>query len=367
MSVELEEDLVEELRVSIAAQAATQAAAHAQDQGEATPPAPGTEAGPGAGSGERDLAGLLENQSPYTLPQGYLSPSQIGMMQRCAYQYYLRYVLGIRRPPGYAAVIGISGHGAFEQYYGDKIRRAPMLNESQLLELAMVIHDEKILELDVPVTVDERDETAQTLGRLINSYVPGVAQYIDPVEVEARLNFLARCGVPVLGFIDLIRKPYEIESDPDYAMDYGGLHMGDHKFTGKKWAPAKIQNSLQFYLYAMGTGILNVEVHNLVKGESKGDAGKPKKVRAPRKKKAEEGSASASAELPVLLAPVQDVTGDVRILRHRFDPAEFNHVEHIVEDVAKQISAGIFPRCDPESWCCSPQWCGYWDLCRGKR
>ncbi|MCB5270561.1 MAG: PD-(D/E)XK nuclease family protein [Candidatus Cloacimonetes bacterium] len=366
MSVELEEDLVEELKIAVAAQA--------QEQQERSKKAPLEELStetpsPEAlgASGERDKDGLLENKSPYTLPQGYLSPSQIGMLQRCAYQYYLRYILGIRRPPGYAAVIGISGHAAFEQYYGDKIRKAPLLNEKQLLDLAMVIHDEKILELDVPVSVSERDETAQTLDKLLTSYIPGVAQFIEPKEVEVRLNFLSKCGVPVLGFIDLLRKPYAIEMTAEHVLDYGGLHMGDHKFTGKKWASTKLQNSLQFYLYSMGSGILNVEIHNLVKGSAKKDSSseKPRKPRAARKKvvELEEGQEA----LPDLLAPVQDVGSNVRILRHRFDPGEFTHVENIVEDAAKQISAGIFPRCDPEAWCCNPQWCGYWDLCRGKR
>lgn len=42
-----------------------------------------------------------------------------------------------------------------------------------------------------------------------------------------------------------------------------------------------------------------------------------------------------------------------------------DHVDFLarVEVATRQIAAGIFPPCAPDSWCCSAKWCGYWADC----
>lgn len=41
-------------------------------------------------------------------------------------------------------------------------------------------------------------------------------------------------------------------------------------------------------------------------------------------------------------------------------------LEIVVSGVAEQISAGMFPVCDPEkNFLCSPKWCSHWETCRG--
>lgn len=37
--------------------------------------------------------------------------------------------------------------------------------------------------------------------------------------------------------------------------------------------------------------------------------------------------------------------------------------ENLILPVMKQIDAGVFPACDPESWWCSEKWCPFYHLC----
>ena len=41
--------------------------------------------------------------------------------------------------------------------------------------------------------------------------------------------------------------------------------------------------------------------------------------------------------------------------------------EMLPRDIKELFSLGVFPPCAPDSWACTPEWCGYWQLCRGRR
>ena len=169
------------------------------------------------------------------------------------------------------------------------------------------------------------------MRELAAAYAENVAPTITPLAVEEEHVWLSRCGVPLLAYIDLRHRL------PD-----GSEGLIDYKITSRKWTPDKVENSLQFNLYSLVTGIANVEVHNLVKA-------------APTKR----GTAKPTDG-------VTDVAPNLRILRHAFDGSGNEHLEDIIESAARLITSGVFTPCAMDAWNCNPDWCGYWHLCRGK-
>ncbi len=116
----------------------------------------------------------------------------------------------------------------------------------------------------------------------------------------------------------------------------------DYKVTSRKWTPDKLTNSLQFNLYALVTGLRNVEVHNLVK------------------------TAPAKRTTAKSIDGVTDIAPNIRLLRHTYDGSSHDYLEDLIESCARLITSGIFTPCAMDAWNCNPEWCGYWSLCRGK-
>ena len=267
----------------------------------------------------------------FTLPNDYLSASSLNCLLTCPRQYQFRYIERIPTPPTASMLTGTSLHRTFEAYYRGVIENADnRLTRDQMADLATATLEETLTTEEHYLKPEEQEEAGVTVRELSASYVESVAGTIVPLAVEEQHVWTARCGVPMLAYIDLRHQL------PD-----GGEGIIDYKVTSRKWTPDKLTNSLQFSLYSMMTGIGDVEVHNLVKASAKRTTAKP-------------------------IDGVTDIAPNLRILRHAFDGSGNDHLEDIIESSARLITAGIFPPCSPDAWNCSPDFCGYWHLCRGK-
>ena len=268
----------------------------------------------------------------FTLPNDYLSASSLNCLLTCPRQYQFRYIERIPTPPTASMLTGTSLHRTFEAYYRGVIENADnRLTRDQMADLATATLEETLTTEEHYLKPEEQEEAGVTVRELSASYVEHVAGTIMPLAVEEQHLWTARCGVPMLSYIDLRHQL------PD-----GGEGIIDYKVTTKRWAPDKLVNSLQFNLYALGTGLQRVEVHNLVKT-------------APAKR---------STAKPI--DGVTDVSPNLRILRHAFDGNGNGHLEDIIESSARLITAGVFTPCAMDAWNCNPEWCGYWNICRGK-
>lgn len=108
----------------------------------------------------------------------------------------------------------------------------------------------------------------------------------------------------------------------------------------KKWTLPKLRDSLQFNIYSLLTGISDINIFNITKTE-------------PGK------SFRKSSTFGI-----KDLASNLRVLHYDFHGENLKHFLNLIESSAKLISSGIFIPCDPESWCCNPEWCGYYDICR---
>ncbi len=268
----------------------------------------------------------------FTLPNDYLSASSLNCLLMCPRMYEFRYVDKLLVPPTASMLTGTALHRTFETYYKGVIANPDnRLTPDQMADLATATFEETLTTEEHYLKPEEIEDAAVTVRELSASYVESVAGTIMPLAVEEQHVWTARCGVPMLAYIDLRHQL------PD-----GGEGIIDYKVTTKRWAPDKLVNSLQFNLYALGTGLQRVEVHNLVKA-------------APVKR-----SAAKSID------GVTDIAPNLRILRHAFDGSGNGHLEDIIESSARLITAGVFTPCAMDAWNCNPEWCSYWYLCRGK-
>ena len=274
----------------------------------------------------------------YELPRGYLSASSLNMLLTCPRQFELRYIKGLIIPPGAALVTGSAMHRALETYWRDAMTSPKRLTGKQTAELAVTSLDEVLEEGENTVTAAERENAIHDLTGLAETYVDEVAINIVPLAVEEEVHYTAQCGVDILAYLDLRRQLQDVNAE-------NGANEGicDYKITGRKWTIDKLRNSLQFNLYALATGISDIEIHNMLK-----DVKVPKHM--PKK------------------APVDgvtDISSNLRVLHHVFDGSQVEHLENIIESAARLISSGIFMPCSLDSWCCNETWCGYYSRCRG--
>lgn len=274
--------------------------------------------------------------STFTLPNGYLSASSIKTFLTCPRQYEFRYIRKMVIPPNAALVTGSVFHKTLEAYYNDAMTSSVRLTPGQTAELSGDTLEEWVADNENTMSAEEKAEAHQILPDLVINYVDCIGQHIKPILTEKEFTYTTQDGVPLLGYIDLI---YDKPSNDGTSNDA----IADYKVTSKKLNKANLVNSLQFNLYALATGIGDIQIHNLTKT-------KPKPINKPSQ---EEG--------------VIDYYSNLRTISHYFDGSQAAHFEDIVNTAAKIITAGVFVPCAPDSWCCTEDWCGYWKYCRGRK
>jgi hypothetical protein len=262
------------------------------------------------------------------LPKGVLSPSQFGMYKRCARQYEYAYVKGLRRPPGIAMLKGTAIHKGAEVVHKHTIATGQrMTMEAAVQEVADEFEEglEKV-EKDPEVNVGAVKD--RTLANFRIYYVQAVP-LIRPVAAEK--TFAAKIGtVPMRGVIDLIdRVPGEVVlgvDDPDNPPLVEVV--SDLKTTTKKWSDQMVDYSVQMTIYALVENTPRIRIDLLVDQKS------------------------GTKYVPI------------RALR---STREKQVIVEDVEEMANLVKKGIFPRCLPDSYVCTPRFCGYYAECRGPK
>lgn len=277
----------------------------------------------------------------FDLPRGYLSASALSTLLRCPKQFEFRYIHDITSPPSAALVTGKAAHSTYEEYFSDYLQSKKRMTPKMVSELSVTMLDTELEASDFKLKAADYDATVADLQDITGSYVQYIGKDIEPISVEDEFRYITKCGVELLGFLDLKHK-ISVET-PATEVNTSLVGLIDYKITAKKWNRSKLTNSLQFNLYSLATGIEHIAIHNMIKG------GKSKKL--PTKPSTDEG--------------VTDVTSKLRVIEHKFDNLEYEHFDTMVYQAAQLITAGLFMPCDPETWCCNENWCGYWNLCRG--
>lgn len=264
------------------------------------------------------------------LPKGYLSPSQHNTYQRCPRQYEYAYVMQLIKPPGIAQIRGTAVHKGAEITHKHTIAHG---KPSSIEEGTAAVSDKfdaqapEIEEWEEETQGDAKDKAIRMFRTYYNEAVP----YINPVRVEHTFKWPRElCGVPVLGIIDLVdsvkNQDMSLENDPENPQMVEVV--SDLKTVKRLWPASRIENEPQLTFYAIAENTDRVRID--------------------------------------FLAWLKAGTKYTPVTSKRSRQEKMILLEDVAE-VSRNIKAGIFPRCAPTGWHCSPTFCGYYSRCRGKR
>lgn len=285
---------------------------------------------------EDDRAILAAADPNLHLPTSFVSYSQINLYMLCAKRYEFKYVLGLQQPSSSNLVHGRLCHEVVDDMHQYKIHNAFETPPAEFYQDGIT---DKIAEMQCQIEawdpkIPDIEVFEKAARELVGIYHSDRLPDVLPRVTEYRVATLLRDRIPFQGYVDLVEQhPMTLTNPLDPAFFYEGspIHPGDTvidlKFTGKKYGPSRVQNSMQLTIYATALNLEHVGYDLLV-----------------QKKKSE-------------FVPQRAVRG----------LNEKNHVLDVIEDAVAGISAGYFPRTDPESWMCSEKWCPYFDQCRGKK
>lgn len=279
------------------------------------------------------------------LPRGYLSVSQMVMLLKCPYQWYLRYVEEKRPRTSIRPFQGIQVHRAADMVLKTRLTKG----ELPPLEAATDAYSDAFEE-QKPIIDDWEGEEpgfAKDVGiNCTKVFYQEAAVKATPVAVEKTFSTVihskdGKVKLPVLGRIDSIQvqthteKEYQdirekVASD-EKAKVPKPRRLHDLKVTTDKWSEGDLQNDLQFAIYAGVEHIPDVQVDQIVKGRAK--------IPRPR----------------------------YEVLAGVLTNKEAHHAIAVADGVATTIALGHFPMTDPGNWWCSSKWCSMWEHCRGKK
>lgn len=242
----------------------------------------------------------------------HLSYSSISTYQTCGRYWEFKYIQKIPQPTASALVFGGAFHGAIEK---------AILTKSSSTEHWDAAWKKQL---------EERQEIAWGMDTPESIYNDGLRMLGDKAIMEAISNIKASViekpveltvpgvPIPVIGYIDVITE----DGVP-----------GDFKTPNKSWSEDKAQGEMQplFYLAALsqtGTPVPGGKFRHYVFVKTK----------VPK----------------------------VQVIEHEHDLREVFFLFELIQSVWKGISANVFIP-NPTSWKCSPNYCEFWNFCRGKK
>lgn len=291
------------------------------------------------GSGS-DLAAAIEAApSHVSLPRDYLSASQLNLFLKCGRRYYFKYIQekGERETSG--MVHGRYVHSVVEWALREKMAGNPTPSREAVMDYVSSTI------IDAFANVEKWEEKIPDLAyaessvrAVLDVYTKTRLPEVRPRAVELGVSALLRGKYPFVGYIDLVEiNPMEEDGYKHPSYDDDEPRLGDTivdlKNTAKKYPESRIENSLQLALYSAVTGVPDVGFDLLIH-------------RPPTQRKDEE----------IFLHKMRTMK----------TVEEQEHALDLVEDIAGMISAGVFPRTDPDTWACTERWCPFFSQCRGR-
>jgi hypothetical protein len=273
------------------------------------------------------------------LPRGYLSVSQVNTYLGCPRQYYLRY---IEKKPTKTSLRMLDGtfiHKGVEVTLEEKRRTG----KNPQLELTLDTYSDTFN--SSKQLINDWEETSEDKAKnngiaLCKTWHKHALPENAPIDVERAFVHIIgndEDKFPLVGRIDSIGW---VLADPKTQYDHTKIgnvptiqrKVQDLKVVGMRWSDKDLENDLQFAMYSYVTEIQNLEVNMVIKSKAK------------------------TQPLPKYESKSAVVS-----------QANIRHGLNVIQDVAKSIASGNFPRCSPDNFLCSEKWCGVWEYCRGAK
>lgn len=274
-----------------------------------------------------------------------LSPSKIEMYARCGVQYYNRYLLGKREPPGVAMLVGRSMDVAISE---SLIRKADGRGLPSVEEVATMAGDAATREFDdagSDVLLNEsekerglkliRDAAKDRSVRMAVAYRKKVAPMVRP-EIDWKT------GKPRVQHSWELEMPDGIVLSGRSDVEEVDKGVRDSKSSAKPKPEAWVHTSLQLTAYALSR--YSIDGHEEVPVRLDVMVDRPESAN-----KLFPGTDPAGVEWQPLVS-------------NRSVPDFYSYIAR-VKQTAKSIRAGVFMPAQPDSWLCSKKFCGFYGSC----
>lgn len=252
----------------------------------------------------------------------HLSVSQIEMHARCPMQWYFRYALGIKSPPGVAAVIGKGTHKAIELNLARKLAGWGLMEDDEV-KTAAADATRAFWALEPPLARDGDPDQGQAVDvavSLATLHHKALAPRIEPIAIEqAFLIDLPELSHDLLGVVD-VETP---------------THVRDTKTKSRAPQMEAAKRSTQLAAYHLHSQLQAQQARNPQAGSKAVALDFLVKTRVPH----------------ALTIEAQPTARDHQALIRR------------VELTALSIDTGIFRPTNTDNWWCTQKWCGYWEMC----
>jgi len=265
------------------------------------------------------------------MPLNHLSYSQVSMYLRCPMKYYWRYIRGYKIPPSAAMSLGSSVDYSLNYNYSEKLKTG---TDEPLDTLLDVFHEDFTARKEETDFSNEAPEKVEKDGlELVKVYRREVAPAVEPVAVQPKMT------------VEFDNRPWTFVAYPDLIRIEGNGEAGvivDHKTKKRNPSPDVAAISPQLTAYAAA--------YSAYTGGVLPDA----------------------VEIDCLIRPQKNTGAQFKRFTAERGEKEIERWWYIVDSVAKSISAGIFHPCSPTLFDrrnpeCSPDWCGYWELCHNEQ
>lgn len=263
----------------------------------------------------------------------YLHKSHLAMLSRCELQYEKRYIEGIKSPPRAVLARGIAAHSAVNYDLAAKLNTGALLADDDLRDAAADAFElewGKGVELEGPGSGIDPDEV-KALGKekirgaykdqtiaAATVYHTDAAPHVYPIENGLERPFRLKLkgqDFGLAGTIDII------EAD----------RVRDLKTATKSPGRGEADSALELTMYGLAIRVA-------------------------------EGRAPSEVTLDKMVTP-PTAKPYVRTLRSTRGPADFQALIKRAALAAQRIRSGVLMPAPPDSWACSPRWCGYWETC----
>ena len=251
----------------------------------------------------------------------HLSITQINMLNACGQQYYFRYILGKKMPPGISLVVGKTVDDTVNANLQQKIDKNELMPVEQVADLARDGFDINWAKEGILFTPEEaenpkkaRSEAIDKSIRLATLHAKETAPALFPIEVQRKM-LVKLDGYPVdlLGYIDIQEK--DVTRDTK---------------TSSKTPPADMADmSDQLTFYAMANYAVD-------------------------------GCIPAQLALDYLID--NKVPKAVSLYTARTED-DFEPMLRRIENAVVSIEKGVFLPCRQDDWRCSRRFCGYFNIC----
>ena len=198
-----------------------------------------------------DVIALPEENTSHGLK--HFSYSQLSTYLRCSYQYYFKYILGIKEAPSLALATGKGGHAALEWNARRKLSTGEDMPTPDMLDLASDFLDigySEIEKLDAKESGRAKD---QTIGQ-VRVYRTKQAPAIEPIAVEHKFELIIPPDndypdpiLPTIGYTDVIAMVPRPATHPGRSSM--ALSIEDYKFTGRAKSQGEIDITPQLSIY----------------------------------------------------------------------------------------------------------------------